>query len=68
MKKEQFRFKKEMGQNFLTDPTLIEGLAEASLVSREDGVLESGPGRGAQLRNARAQHRRVRAVCKGYLI
>ena len=47
MKKEQFRFKKEMGQNFLTDPTLIEGLAEASLVSREDGVLEIGPGRGA---------------------
>ena len=44
MKKEQFRFKKEMGQNFLTDPTLIEGLAEASLVSREDGVLEIGPG------------------------
>ena len=27
-----------------------------------------GPGRGAQLRNARAQHRRVRAVCKGYLV
>ena len=47
MKKEQFRFKKEMGQNFLTDPTLIEGLAEASLVSHEDGVLEIGPGRGA---------------------
>lgn len=47
MKKEQFRFKKEMGQNFLTDPSLIEGIAEASLVSHEDGVLEIGPGRGA---------------------
>lgn len=47
MKKETFRFKKEMGQNFLTDPALIERLAEASGVTREDGVLEIGPGRGA---------------------
>ncbi len=47
MKKETFRFKKEMGQNFLTDPALIERLADASLVTPEDGVLEIGPGRGA---------------------
>lgn len=47
MKKETFRFKKEMGQNFLTDPALLERLAEASRVGREDGVLEIGPGRGA---------------------
>lgn len=45
--KEKFRFKKEMGQNFISDPALIERLAEAAQVTREDGVLEIGPGRGA---------------------
>lgn len=45
--KEKFRFKKEMGQNFISDPALIERLAEVAQVTREDGVLEIGPGRGA---------------------
>lgn len=44
--KEQFRYKKEMGQHFLFDPALIEALADASGVGKEDGVLEIGPGRG----------------------
>lgn len=44
--KEKFRYKKEMGQHFIFDPILIEQLADASLASKEDGVLEIGPGRG----------------------
>lgn len=44
--KKTFRYKKEMGQNFIFDPALIEALADASGVTRADGVLEIGPGRG----------------------
>lgn len=44
--KETFRYKKEMGQNFIFDPALIDQLAEASCVQKTDGVLEIGPGRG----------------------
>jgi len=44
--KEKFHFKKEMGQNFIFDSQLIEQLADASGVTKEDGVLEIGPGAG----------------------
>lgn len=44
--KEKFRYKKEMGQNFIFDRDVIEKLAVASMVERTDGVLEIGPGRG----------------------
>lgn len=44
--KERFHYKKEMGQHFLFDPVLMEALADASGVTKEDGVLEIGPGRG----------------------
>lgn len=40
-----FTFKKSLGQNFLTDPTVCPAMAEASADS-ETGVIEIGPGIG----------------------
>jgi len=61
-KKDKFRYKKEMGQHFLFDPELIERLADASLVTKADGVLEIGPGRGTLTAALARRARRVIAV------
>ena len=50
-----FRFQKKYGQNFLTDPAVLAEIVEASGVTKEDFVLEIGPGMGtltAQLAEA----------------
>lgn len=60
--KERFRYKKEMGQHFLLDPATNETLAEASGVTRADGVLEIGPGRGTLTAALARRARRVIAV------
>lgn len=60
--KERFRYKKEMGQHFLLDPALVEALADASQVTREDGVLEIGPGRGLLTAALARRARKVIAV------
>lgn len=60
--KEKFRYKKEMGQNFIFDPALIEALAEASHVTKADGVLEIGPGRGTLTAALARRARKVIAV------
>lgn len=59
---ERFRYKKEMGQHFLFDPMLIEQLADAAQVTREDGVLEIGPGRGTLTAALARRARKVIAV------
>ncbi|MFD1393083.1 16S rRNA (adenine(1518)-N(6)/adenine(1519)-N(6))-dimethyltransferase RsmA [Lacticaseibacillus jixianensis] len=42
-----FRFKKRLGQNFLTNPRVLERIVQAGAVSEEDDVIEIGPGIGA---------------------
>ena len=42
-----FHHKHSLGQNFIEDENLLEQLAELSLVTEEDCVLEVGPGFGA---------------------
>lgn len=42
-----FHHKHSLGQNFIEDENLLEQLADLSLVSEEDCVLEVGPGFGA---------------------
>lgn len=42
-----FHQKHSLGQNFIEDEALLEELAELSLVTKEDCVLEIGPGFGA---------------------
>lgn len=41
------RAKKRLGQHFLTDPRLLARIADALGATREDTVVEIGPGRGA---------------------
>ena len=43
----EFHHKHSLGQNFIEDEALLEQLAELSLVTQEDCVLEIGPGFGA---------------------
>ena len=43
----EFHHKLSLGQNFIEDEALLEQLAEYSLVTAEDCVLEVGPGFGA---------------------
>ena len=43
----EFRHKHSLGQNFIEDEALLEQLAEYSMVTEEDCVLEIGPGFGA---------------------
>lgn len=47
LKKHGFSFKKSLGQNFLTEPNILRKIAEAGYLSKEDGVIEIGPGIGA---------------------
>ena len=42
----EFRHKHSLGQNFIEDEALLEQLADFSLVTKEDCVLEIGPGFG----------------------
>lgn len=46
----EFHHKHSLGQNFIEDESLLEQLADLSLVTQEDYVLEIGPGFGALTR------------------
>ena len=46
LKRHQFTFQKKFGQNFLIDPRVLEKIIRAAEVSRDDFVLEIGPGIG----------------------
>lgn len=46
LKKYQFNFQKKFGQNFLIDPHVLEKIVSAADISKEDTVLEIGPGIG----------------------
>jgi 16S rRNA (adenine1518-N6/adenine1519-N6)-dimethyltransferase len=41
-----FRFTKSLGQNFLTDENILRKMAQAANLTKEDAVIEVGPGAG----------------------
>lgn len=45
-----FKFKHSLGQNFITDEFLLEDITDESGITKEDFVLEIGPGNGALTR------------------
>lgn len=45
-----FKFKHSLGQNFITDEFLLEDIADESGITKDDFVLEIGPGNGALTR------------------
>lgn len=47
IKKNDFRFKKKFGQNFLIDNNILDKIVEKSEISSDDLVIEIGPGIGA---------------------
>ena len=61
-KKEEFRHKRSLGQNFLTDDALFEQLVDLSGVGPEDAVLEIGAGAGGMTKALSARCRQVVAV------
>ena len=46
LQKYQFRFQKKFGQNFLIDTHVLEKIVAAAEITKEDLVLEIGPGIG----------------------
>ncbi len=56
------RPQKKWGQNFLTDPRILENIADAAQVGSDDAVLEIGPGLGHLTRVLARRANRVVAV------
>ncbi|MDO4154591.1 MAG: 16S rRNA (adenine(1518)-N(6)/adenine(1519)-N(6))-dimethyltransferase RsmA [Clostridia bacterium] len=57
-----FSFSKALGQNFLIDSTVCPRMAEAAVLSPEDGVLEIGPGIGVLTAQLGLRAKKVVAV------
>lgn len=56
------RFRKEFGQNFLTNPMVVGDIADAAAQSPESTILEIGPGIGTLTRELCARYANVVAV------
>lgn len=46
LQKYQFNFQKKYGQNFLVDPHILEKIMDAAQITKDDCVVEIGPGIG----------------------
>lgn len=62
VRKYGFRFQKALGQNFLTDPQVVADIIEGSAITKEDHVLEIGPGVGSLTRSLLAAAGQVTAI------
>lgn len=47
LKEHGFSFKKSLGQNFLTEPNILQKIVETADITSADNVIEIGPGIGA---------------------
>ena len=62
LKKYNFTFQKKFGQNFLIDPHVLDKIIAAAEITREDFVLEIGPGIGTMTQYLCESARQVLAV------
>lgn len=62
LQKHQFQFKKKFGQNFLIDPHVLDKIVDAAQITKEDFVLEIGPGIGTLTQYLCEYARQVLAV------
>ena len=46
LQKYKFNFQKKFGQNFLIDPHVLDHIIESANITKDDFVLEIGPGIG----------------------
>ena len=56
------RFRKEFGQNFLTNPMIVSDIADSASDTAADAILEIGPGSGTLPRELCARYESVLAV------
>ena len=62
LQKHDFHFQKKFGQNFLIDPHVLDKIIEAAEVTKDDFVLEIGPGIGTMTQYLADSAREVTAV------
>lgn len=62
IQKYQFSFQKKFGQNFLIDGNILEKIVDSAELTKEDCVLEIGPGIGTMTQYLAEQAREVVAV------
>ena len=62
IQKYEFAFQKKFGQNFLIDPHVLDKIVSAAGVTKDDCVLEIGPGIGTMTQYLAEHARRVVAV------
>lgn len=62
LQKYNFNFQKKFGQNFLIDSNILENIIEAADVTKDDCVLEIGPGIGTMTQYLAENAREVVAV------
>ena len=62
LQKHEFQFKKKFGQNFLIDPHVLDKIVDAAQITKDDFVLEIGPGIGTLTQYLCENARQVLAV------
>ena len=62
IEKNNFYFKKNFGQNFLIDSNIIDKIVESAKISKDDFVLEIGPGIGSLTQILAQKSKKVLAV------
>lgn len=62
LQKHDFHFQKKFGQNFLIDPHVLDKIIEAAEVTKDDFVLEIGPGIGTMTQYLACAAGKVAAV------
>lgn len=62
VRKHGFKFTKSLGQNFLTDSSVLRDIVEGAEVNKEDFVIEIGPGVGTLTRELLQNAKRVCAI------
>lgn len=62
LKKYEFTFQKKFGQNFLIDSHVLDKIIEAAEITKDDFVVEIGPGIGTMTQFLAARARKVTAI------
>jgi len=62
VEKYNFKFTKSLGQNFLTDYTVLEDIVEGANITENDYVIEIGPGVGTLTRELLKRAKRVTSI------
>ncbi|MFR1710343.1 MAG: 16S rRNA (adenine(1518)-N(6)/adenine(1519)-N(6))-dimethyltransferase RsmA [Clostridium sp.] len=62
VEKYNFRFTKSLGQNFLTDDTVLDDIVEGANITKEDYVIEIGPGVGTLTKELLNRAKKVTSI------